>query len=150
MTPHRARIGSGGPRAIRPARDRHTACRFASAGASPAVVRTGHRPTRARIGESKALSDWRDEEALPGPTVADAANIRDYLFKNLLAYFHYTGTCRIGTDDMAVVDPELRLRGISGLRVADASVMPSIPGGNTNATVFAIGERAAEILKNRY
>ena len=102
------------------------------------------------VGESKALSDWRDAEALSGPSVADAANIRNYLFKNLLAYFHYTGTCRIGTDDMAVVDPELRLRGISGLRVADASVMPSVPAGNTNATVYAIGERAADILKNRY
>lgn len=98
------------------------------------------------IGESEALAGWREAEALPGPKVADAESSREYLFKNLLCYFHYTGTCRIGIDDMAVVDHELRVRGISGLRVADASVMPSVPTANTNASVFAIGERAAELL----
>jgi hypothetical protein len=81
------------------------------------------------VGESKALSDWRDAEALSGPSVADAANIRNYLFKNLLAYFHYTGTCRIGTDDMAVVDPELRLRGISSLRVRTPRSCHRFPPG---------------------
>jgi choline dehydrogenase len=63
-----------------------------------------------------------------------------------MPYFHYTGTCRIGIDDMAVVDPELRVRGLDGLRVADASVMPSVVSANTNATVCAIAERAAALI----
>ncbi|MFI8341862.1 GMC oxidoreductase [Streptomyces sp. NPDC085639] len=62
-------------------------------------------------------------------------------------YFHCTGTCRMGTDAESVVDPAaLRVHGMAGLRVADASVMPSIPSANTNATVYAIAERAAELF----
>ncbi|PRC58164.1 choline dehydrogenase, partial [Mycobacterium sp. ITM-2017-0098] len=60
--------------------------------------------------------------------------------------FHYAGTARIGTDDMAVVDLDLRVHGIDGLRVADASVMPTSISANTNATVYAIAERAAELI----
>ena len=70
----------------------------------------------------------------------------DYLRESLVAYFHYAGTCRVGTDNLAVVDPRLRVRGISRLRVADASIMPTPVSANTNATVFAIAERAAQLL----
>ncbi|PRC62612.1 choline dehydrogenase, partial [Mycobacterium sp. ITM-2017-0098] len=70
------------------------------------------------------LAGWRGTEIQPGPDVNDAASVRDYLKKSLLVYFHYAGTARIGTDDMAVVDLDLRVHGIDGLRVADASVMP--------------------------
>jgi choline dehydrogenase len=62
-------------------------------------------------------------------------------------YHHPVGTCRIGDDDSAVVDTELRARGIDGLRVADASVMPSIVSGNTQATVYGVAERAAALIK---
>ena len=61
-------------------------------------------------------------------------------------YHHPVGTCRIGDDDFAVVDTDLRVRGVGGLRVADASVMPSIVSGNTQATVYGIAERAAELV----
>ena len=61
-------------------------------------------------------------------------------------YFHPVGTCKLGTDPDAVVDLQLRVRGVEGLRVADASVMPSLPGANTNATVLAVAERAAAII----
>ena len=66
--------------------------------------------------------------------------------ETLASYCHPVGTCRIGRDDMAVVDTDLRVHGISGLRVADGSAMPSIPSANTNATVYAIAERAAELI----
>jgi choline dehydrogenase len=62
-------------------------------------------------------------------------------------YHHPVGTCRIGQDHTAVVDTKLRVRGISGLRVADASVMPSIVSGNTMASVYGIAERTASLLQ---
>jgi choline dehydrogenase-like flavoprotein len=62
------------------------------------------------------------------------------------SYFHPVGTCAMGDTDMSVVDSELRVHGISGLRVADGSVMPSIPSANTAATVYAIAERAADLI----
>lgn len=83
----------------------------------------GLRAARA-IGNAAALDPWRGEEVLPGPEVQDDDRVRRYLSKSLRTYSHQVGTCRIGTDEMAVVDTELRVRGINGLRVADASVMP--------------------------
>jgi choline dehydrogenase len=101
------------------------------------------------IGSSPALDQWRDDEALPGPDMHDESELRDYLRRDTDPYYHPVGTCRIGTDPAAVVDPQLRVHGIDGLRVADASVMPSIPGANTNATVLAIAERAATLIGRR-
>ncbi|MET0897319.1 MAG: GMC family oxidoreductase N-terminal domain-containing protein [Mycobacterium sp.] len=99
-----------------------------------------------QIGEAEALSGWRDAEVQPGPDVDGTDSVRDYLQRSLVVYFHYAGTCRVGTDELAVVDLDLRVHGIDGLRVADASIMPSSISANTNATVYAIAERAAELI----
>jgi choline dehydrogenase len=98
------------------------------------------------IGGARALAPWRQEEALPGAAVSAADRQRDFLRRGTGAYWHPVGTCRIGTDPAAVTDSQLQVHGISGLRVADASVMPSLPGANTNATVLAIAERAADLI----
>jgi choline dehydrogenase len=98
------------------------------------------------IGRAAALNQWRGDEVLPGPGVNHDASLRAYLRHNLKTYAHPGGTCRIGTNGGAVVDTGLRVRGIDGLRVADASVMPSPPSANTNATVYAIAERAAGLI----
>ena len=98
------------------------------------------------IGDAPALAEWRREEAQPGPAVQTEAQERDYLRRSTGSYSHPVGTCRLGVDERAVTDLELRVRGVDGLRVADASVMPSIPAAPTNATVLAIAERAAAII----
>lgn len=76
--------------------------------------------------------------------------MRDYISRKTGSYHHQVGTARIGTDNMAVVDPQLRVHGLSGLRVIDASVMPVIPTGNTNAPSIMIGEKAADMILSRH
>ena len=77
---------------------------------------------------------------------SDAA-LLDYAAENCGGQYHPVGTCRMGSDALAVVDPTLRLRGIANLYVADASIMPQICSANTNATVLMIGERAAQFIR---
>lgn len=96
------------------------------------------------VGSSPAFQQFGTAEIAPGDIPLD-----QYLTASLGTYYHYVGTCRIGTDDLAVVDTDLTVHGVGGLRVADASVMPSIPSANTNATVLAIAERAAALITGR-
>jgi choline dehydrogenase len=109
------------------------------------TILTGLRLIR-EIGQASALDGWRGDEVAPGADIDDDDALRAYVKKSFRTYFHLVGTCAIGTSEMSVVDNELRVHGIDGLRVADGSVMPSIPSSNTNATVYAIAERAAEII----
>jgi choline dehydrogenase-like flavoprotein len=97
---------------------------------------------------AEPLASALGREIFPGSNVSDDDLEADVRARVELLY-HPVGTCRIGTDDEAVVDPELRVRGIEGLRVADASVMPVIPGGNTNAPTIMVGERAADLVRGR-
>jgi choline dehydrogenase len=99
------------------------------------------------LGESHALAAWRGEEAIPGPEVSSDEQLLAYLRQSLGTYFHPAGTCRMGSGPEAVTDTELRVRGVGGLRVVDASVMPSLPAANPNATVLAIAEKAAELIR---
>jgi choline dehydrogenase len=98
------------------------------------------------LGATDALAPVRAAELFPGPDAHTDAALRTYLRSSVSTYFHPVGTCRIGSDPMSVVDPELRVHGIANLRVADASVMPSVTSGNTNAAVLGIAERAASII----
>jgi choline dehydrogenase len=86
------------------------------------------------------------EEVLPGPDARSDAQILDFVRKNGGTVFHACGTCRMGVDPGAVVDPKLRVHGVEGLRVIDASVMPTITSANTNAAALLIGERGAALV----
>jgi choline dehydrogenase len=98
------------------------------------------------IGRAPALQEWGPLELYPGPDVADDA-LEDYVRRTASTYHHQVGTCRMGTDAGAVVDPRtLKVHGLGGIRIADASVMPLIPSGNTNALTIMSGERAAEFI----
>jgi choline dehydrogenase len=93
-----------------------------------------------------AIAEWTKREVFPGPAARTEAEIGRYVRDNAITYHHQVGTCKMGVDAMAVVDPELRVRGVEGLRVADASVMPAVTTGNTMAPTNMIGERAADLI----
>ena len=100
-----------------------------------------------RIGASDALrGDWGAVERYPGPDVSSPEEIRRYVRDTAITYHHQVGTCKMGLDEAAVVDPRLRVNGIDGLRVGDASVMPTVTTGNTNAPSIMIGERVADFV----
>ena len=94
-----------------------------------------------------AFAAHRGRELAPGDAVQSDAELTAWLRANAMTTFHPVGTCRMGNDPMAVVDARLAVRGITGLRVADASVMPIIVSGNTNAPAIMIGEKAAEFIR---
>lgn len=100
------------------------------------------------IARSKGMSDYVAAPYLPSRFLETDREIEDFIRETATTIFHPVGTCRIGHDDMAVVDPRLRVHGVSGLRVVDASVMPTVPSGNTNAASIAIGEYASDIIKS--
>ena len=101
-----------------------------------------------RIAKFEPLKSHITEEHAPGEGVAfdDEAATLDWARRTAVTIYHPTGTCKMGIDDAAVVDPRLRVRGVEGLRVADASIMPRIVSGNTNAPAIMIGERASSLI----
>ena len=109
-----------------------------------------HRTALARCREimaDNAFAAFRGRETEPGRGCIDGASIDAFLTRMPNSGYHPVGTCRMGTGDDAVVDPCLRVRGLAGLRVADASVMPRLVGGNTNAPTIMIAERAADFVE---
>jgi choline dehydrogenase-like flavoprotein len=89
---------------------------------------------------------YRGAEIFPGPDVHDECELVAFIRRKAETIYHPVGTCRMGRDEHAVVDAELRVRGVAGLRVVDASVMPCLPGGNTNAPTIMIAEKAADFI----
>jgi choline dehydrogenase len=96
-----------------------------------------------------SLQRFIAEEFLPGPAVQSDAQLLDYARQRGGTVYHPTSTCKMGVDSLAVVDPELRVHGVAGLRVADASVMPTVISGNTNAATIMIGEKLADMVQSR-
>jgi len=99
-----------------------------------------------RIAEMPALKPLVVRETRPGPEVQDDAGLLDYMKETIQTSWHMVGTCKMGVDAAAVVDPELKVRGIAGLRVVDSSIFPTIPSSNTNIPTIATGEKGAELL----
>jgi choline dehydrogenase len=96
-----------------------------------------------RIAATSPLAEWNSGELRPGASVQSERDLLDYASTALQTVYHPTSTCRMGSDARAVVDPQLRVRGIDGLWIADASVMPAVPRGHPNAVVAMIAGRAA-------
>lgn len=101
------------------------------------------------IMRQNALKPFIQREVLPGAAVQTDAELFDYACRSAKTDHHPVGTCRMGHDEMAVVSPDLKLRGIEGLRVCDSSVMPRIPSCNTNAPTIMIGEKGADMILGR-
>src|SRR3954447_2175029 len=101
-----------------------------------------------RIAATEPLASQLGREIHPGPRVSDD-DLEQSARERVELLYHPVGTCRIGTDEEAVVDPELKVRGVEGLRVVDASVMPVIPGGNTNAPTIMVAEPPADLVRGR-
>ena len=110
------------------------------------VAREGVRIAR-EIFSQRAFDIYRGEELEPGNALRTDAEIDAFIRDKAEADYHSVGTCRMGSDEMAVVDDELRVRGIDGLRVVDASIMPHLIGGNTNTPVIMIAEKAADMIR---
>jgi choline dehydrogenase len=98
------------------------------------------------IYRQKSFRDLWETEVLPGAESDDAKSLLDFARAAGGTVFHCVGTCRMGSDARSVVDPELRVRGVEGLRVIDASVMPIVTSANTNAASLMIGEKGAELV----
>jgi choline dehydrogenase len=104
-----------------------------------------------QIFSQPAFAPYRGEELFPGDQVQDDAEIVDFIKRKAESIYHPVGTCKMGSADDrdAVLDPQLRVRGVEGLRVVDASVIPKLIGGNTNAPTMMIAERAADLIRGR-
>ena len=97
------------------------------------------------IGMAPALGAWREREVVPGPA-SDGVALESFVRRAVCTWYHPVGTCKMGVDAAAVVDPALKVRGVEGLRVADASIMPTVVSANTNAASIMIGWRGAGLI----
>ena len=99
------------------------------------------------IASRKGLEPFRGRETAPGPECRTDAEIDAFVRRTAITAHHPCATCAMGTGEDAVLDPALRVRGVEGLRVADASAMPDLVSGNINACVLMIAEKAADLVQ---
>ena len=92
------------------------------------------------------MADYMEHEVEPGIACASDTDLLAYARAKGSTIYHPSGTCRMGIDDEAVVGPDLKVKGVTGLRIADASIMPLLVSGNTNAPVIMIGEKASDLI----
>lgn len=111
-------------------------------------MRAAVRLTR-EIFAQEAFAPFRGKELQPGPTVRTDAEIDEWVAANCESAYHPSCSCKMGSDAMAVVDEECRVRGVQGLRVVDSSIMPTITSGNLNAPTIMIAEKAADLIRGR-
>jgi choline dehydrogenase len=123
---------------------------YLSDGGDGRALAAGLKMTREFV-TARSMAAICQGELAPGPHIRSDAELLDYIRASVVTLYHPVGTCAMGGDSRwhSVLDPELRVRGVSGLRVVDASVMPSVPRGNTNAATIAIAERAADLIAGR-
>jgi choline dehydrogenase len=133
-------------RAPDPARHPAISPNYLSAQHDVDVMLAGIRMAR-EIFAQPAWAMHSDGEIRPGPEITADAALADYVRSTVGSVFHPVGTCRMGADEASVVDPRLRVRGVDNLRVVDASIMPMVTTGNTNAPTIMIGEKAADLIK---
>jgi choline dehydrogenase len=95
---------------------------------------------------SHLLDEFRGDEVVPGPSLTTSEQLEHYVRSTAVTVWHPCGTCRMGNDEMSVVDPQLRVHGIEGLRVIDCSIMPNIVNANLQATVIMIAEKGADMI----
>ncbi len=118
---------------------------FLSAETDRQILVSGMKIARNLI-KASALSAWIKQEELPGPSADTYDDLLEYAKKTGATLYHPVGTCKMGQDPMAVVDDQLRVHGVKNLRVIDASIMPRIVSGNTNAATLMIAEKGAELI----
>ena len=130
--------GMGGPPAVHP--------NYLASETDQRTIVAGLKLCR-QILENPHLKPFIASEFQPGPAVESDEQLLDYARRRGGTVYHPTSTCKMGGDPLAVVDAELRVHGIGGLRVADASIMPTVVSGNTNAATIMIGEKAADMVR---
>jgi choline dehydrogenase len=119
---------------------------YLSAPADQHMMIEGARLAR-RIADASPFRDFVVEEISPGPAVTDDESMLEYLRATGTTVYHPCGTCRMGSDDAAVTTPDLRVNGVTGLRIADASIMPLVPSSNIQPAVMMVAERAVEFIR---
>lgn len=103
-----------------------------------------------KLAKMTAFDVFRGDELVPGYSVQTEEEIYDFIRNNVETLYHPVGTCKMGNDSMSVVNSQLQVYGVEGLRVVDGSIMPDIIGGNTNAPIIMIAEKAADMLIDNY
>ena len=101
-----------------------------------------------KLARARAFDAYRGREIFPGPEVQSDDAIRAYICRMVETLYHPVGTCKMGNGPKAVVDSELRVHGLDGLQVVDASIMPKVPGGNTNSPTLMVAEKAADLIRS--